>query len=500
MRLRITTLVLAAAPLHGVVAAQTPAHVVDSIVRAEALARGVPSVGVVVVVDTLVVVQRAYGFADLSAGRVATAATPFNIASVTKPFTAALVLHLVAEGRVALDDRARRHLPSLPERYRDITVRQLLTHTSGIARDLRTDNFDDPDAATYRARLDSAQASAAPGERFEYSNTGYTVLGWLVSAVEGASLDAVFRRRLWEPLGMRQAGYRGAPADRPVGAVSHDVVGGSARAIDPLTGGFGSGGVSLSVADLAAFGVALNAGRFLPPALRDTAWAPARLADGSPVQTRMFDHEASYGLGWWLATYRGERLLTHGGAIEGYSANLYHFPERRLTIAVVANSKRRGDGAAPVDPLARRIADACLALDSCRPSPELARLGAEITAANRAFSRAYLAGDTARIRSMYLPDALALPSNARGFTDAAAISRLFQSRNAVERVEHALYTERLAPLGPGSLVELGTWFDHWRRVAGGETGASVGRYILTWHRTSEGWRIASDSWVPAGGR
>lgn len=468
---------------------------VDSLVAAEALDRGVPAVAVAIVADGRVVVQRAWGVADAESRRAATAATPFNIASVTKPFTAALVLQLVAEGAVGLDDAVINHLPSLPYRYADITVRQLLTHTSGIARDLRLDNFDDPDRATYEARLDTASASAPPGQRFEYSNTGYTVLGWLVSEVEGEPLADVLRRRLFEPLGMTQARYRAPLSDDPLRALPHEVGDGEPRPAEFITGGFGSGGISMSAADAAAFAVALQDGSFLPAALADTAWTPARLGDGAEVDLQMFGQPASYGFGWFLADYDGRPMMTHGGGIGGYSANLYHFPEERLTIVVLANTKGRDDGTAPVDPLARRLADLCLERDSCRPTPEEAHLRPAITAANRAFSRAYLAGDTAAIRRMYATDALALPPHGRAVTGARAISALFAAPRNSRRLAHALYTERLVPTAAGA-IELGTWYDRWE-TGGGDEGAATGRYILTWVEDGDEWKIATDAWVPA---
>lgn len=468
---------------------------IDSLVAAEALDRGVPAVAVAIVADGAIVTQRAWGVADAESRRAATAATTFNIASVTKPFTAALVLQLVAEGAVDLDDPVIDHLPSLPYRYASITVRQLLTHTSGIARDLRLDNFDDPDRATYETRLDSAAASAAPGQRFEYSNTGYTVLGWLVSEVEGEPLADVLQRRLFDPLGMVQARYRAPPADDPLRALPHAVEDGEPQSADYVSGGFGSGGISMSAADAAALALALQAGLLLPASLADTAWTPTRLGDGAEVDLQMFGEPASYGFGWFLARYDGRPMMTHGGGIEGYSANLYHFPNERLTIVVLANTKDRDDGRAPVDPLARRLADLCLERDGCRPDPEAAELRSAITAANRGFSQAYLAGDTAAIRQMYVPDALALPPNARGLAGARRISSLFAAPRRSTRVDHALYTERLVRTGDGA-VELGTWYDRWRRPDG-EEGAATGRYILTWVRDGVGWKIATDAWVPA---
>ncbi len=115
--------------------------------------------------------QRGYGIADLASGRALADTTPVNIASLTKPFTAAVVQMLAAEKRIRS------------------------THRPAIA--------DDPDAAEYRRRLDSSQVSAPPGERFEYSNTGYTVLGWLVDSVQRIRTCAKERKDLEPQLGLR---------------------------------------------------------------------------------------------------------------------------------------------------------------------------------------------------------------------------------------------------------------------------------------------------------
>jgi hypothetical protein len=135
---------------------------------------------------------------------------------------------------------------------------------------------------------------------------------------------------------------------------------GAAQPTLAISGGFGSGGISLSAADFAAFAVGLQQDRFLPAADLERAWAPGRLADGRPARVRINSDSDGYGFGWFITRFAGHRLVTHGGGITGFSANLYHFPDERLTIAVLANVKARDDGVAPVDPLARRIAESLL--------------------------------------------------------------------------------------------------------------------------------------------
>jgi CubicO group peptidase (beta-lactamase class C family) len=232
---------------------------IDRAVEAEALSRGVPGVAIAIVSDGEVVVQRGYGWADPRAGIPVHAATTFNVASVTKPFTSLLAMRLVERGRLSLDEAIGKHLPWLPPHYQSITVRQLLGHTSGIARDLRHDNWDDPDVDTYRARLDTATASGTPGEKWEYSNTGYTVLGWVLEAAGGATLAELYERELFAPLGMWHARYRAPVEANSRRALPHAVNDARATPVTQLTGGFGSGGLSMSAADLARFGLALQA-------------------------------------------------------------------------------------------------------------------------------------------------------------------------------------------------------------------------------------------------
>jgi CubicO group peptidase (beta-lactamase class C family) len=465
---------------------------VDLAVRAEALSRGVPGVAIAIVADGEVVVQRGYGWADPQSGTAVNAATPFNIASVTKPFTSLLAVRLIEQGRLQLDDSIGEHLPWLPPRYRSITVRQLLGHTSGIARDLRLDNADDPDADTYRARLDTAAASAPPGERWEYSNTGYTVLGWVLEAAGGASLGELYQREIFAPLDMWHTRYR-APIDAdPRRARPHAVVDGRASPVAALTGGFASGGLSMSAVDLARFGLALQQGDLLTSPSWATTWSSADLADGTPVATRMFGAPAGYGFGWFLASYHDERLMTHGGGIEGYSANLYHFPDRRLTIAVLANSKDRDDGRAPVDTLARRIANGCLAMDDCRLGADERQRRRAIAAANTRFSAAYVAGDTTALAAMYHPAAIALTGAGLALGDQRSIAGLFRRPTSSTRTRHALYAERFLS-SERTLVEQGTWYDESRR--GDSVQAGSGRYVLTWLRGDGGeWLVAADAW------
>lgn len=464
---------------------------VDSLVHAEALDRGVPGAAVAIVERGRILVQRGYGFADLETSRPVNAATPFNIASLTKPFTSTVAIRLARRDDLELDRSIREYLPALPERYAGIRVRHLLTHTSGVDRDLRADNFDDPSAEEYRARIDTASIHAAPGERWEYSNTGYTLLGRVIEAAAGRPLGEVLAEELFGPLGMWQTRYRVPPAADPERARPYDVADGEPVEATYVTGGHASGGLSMSIADVARFSAALGAGELLGPEERALAWTPARLADGTEVSFEMMSPGASYGLGWFLTRYEDHRLVTHGGGISGYSSNLYHFPDEGLTIAVLANAKERDDGRAPVDPLARAIATACFERAACTSDPRRGPVADALDLANRAFSAAYLRGDIEALRAAYTAGALVMPPSGPVIAGADRAAAWFESGGRPGHVTHVLYPERRRIDGDAAF-ELGTWYDAWLRS--GDTIASSGRYVISWRRDGGEWRMATDAW------
>mgnify|MGYP001216230039 CR=1 FL=1 len=337
----------------------------DSIVAADGLGRGIPGIGVAVVARGQIILARGYGVSDRTRGLRVSDSSPFNIASVTKPFTAIVALRLARRGVVSLGATPLgRWLPWVPEPYRAVTLQHLLSHTSGVVRDVRRSNDDDPDPVEYRHRVERSQPSFAAGSRFEYSNTGYTLLGWALEAAAGRGLDSLLANEIFKPLGMTTATYRAAPTGRRARpyAVTSD---GSVRDTAWLTGGFGSGGIALSARDAARFAQGLQRGLVLTQDEQRVAWAPASLGDGSPIRARAVTDDDSYGLGWWISSHQGHRLLSHGGGITGYSAFLWHFPDRQLTIFVVANAKARDDGQAPVDAIIRALADLCRANPAC---------------------------------------------------------------------------------------------------------------------------------------
>jgi CubicO group peptidase (beta-lactamase class C family) len=182
----------------------TVSAVIDATVRRVMSQRDIPGAAVAFVRGDTVLHIRGYGVAERRRGTPVTTETVFQIASLTKPFAATAVLLLADEGRLTLDVPAARYLDWLPDRYGAVTVRQLLTHTSGVAPDMRRANVDEMSEAEFQRRFLEQPASFAPGVRFQYANAGYTLLSQIVERVSGQTFGAYLQRRIFGPLRMQQ--------------------------------------------------------------------------------------------------------------------------------------------------------------------------------------------------------------------------------------------------------------------------------------------------------
>lgn len=271
--------------------------------------------------------------------------TPFLIGSVAKPFTALAVMRLVEAGRIGLDDPVRRHLPWFrladDEAAGRITVRQLLTHTSGLAQwASRTDRFDNTADGLARSVRDLAtvQPTGSPGAAHRYSDANYMVLGALVETVTGQPYGGFLRREVFDPLDMRHAAGTEAEAGRVGLPAGHRYWFGHPRRFDPGydTSGVPYGYVAASLDDLTHFVMAqLDGGRYAGTRVL-TADGVAQMHAGQ-AET---GNGGRYGLGWrdTRLTGSGTRVVWHAGATPGYFAHLVLVPELGVGVIVLANS------------------------------------------------------------------------------------------------------------------------------------------------------------------
>lgn len=279
-----------------------------------------------------IVVNRAYGSADLERDVLLKPESVFDAGSLTKQFVAAAALLLVEEGKLSLTEDIRKYIPELPDYGRKITLDHLLTHTSGI-RDW-TGML--PIAAGSPAVLDLILRQRSldfdPGTEISYSNSGYVLAKEIVARAAGISFAEFTRQRLFEPLGMTRTAYREnmreVIRDR---ALAYDREGGQWRMAMLMDNNRGGGGVLTTAADLLTWNEALSAAR-LGKLVNEKLHEPARLSNGRKLD---------YSRGLFIDNSRNTPVFWHTGSADGYKSWLGRFPEYKLAIAIMCNS---GDG------------------------------------------------------------------------------------------------------------------------------------------------------------
>jgi CubicO group peptidase (beta-lactamase class C family) len=295
-----------------------------------------------------VVFADGYGFADLREGVPASADTVYGIGSITKQFTAAAMLRLQEQGRLALHDDIHAYLPDYPSNGQRITIQQILSHTSGIPELTAQPSYGlASDAAVPREAIMrevlSLPLDFAPGTQWRYSNSGYVLAGMIIERVTGLSYDTYLTERLLGPLGLRHTSVCPERSSAPYARGYEQQTGSWARAIrlgEPLSlvparpvdmSIASSAGAGCStVLELLAWTEALRSGRVVSPASYRLMTTPTTLADGSTVP---------YGLGFFLREFGTHRAILHEGIIEnGFVGVLGDFPDDGLTVAVLANT------------------------------------------------------------------------------------------------------------------------------------------------------------------
>jgi CubicO group peptidase (beta-lactamase class C family) len=311
-------------PLAGCV---DDAERMDRIVQAEV--RNGSFIGAVLVArGDRVLFSRAYGMASLDDSLPNTTSTKFRIGSVTKQFTASAILLLEERGMLSLDDPVRQHWSDAPAEWDDITIFNLLTHTSGIP------NFTSfPEYPSWKGQpaaietivgyFSDVPLNFRPGSDMSYSNSGYVLLGFLIERITGQSYADFLRENVLSPLGMNDSGYD-PDMDLSDGAKGYVLAGGElvlAPYID-MTIPHAAGGLYSSVYDLLRWTQGLFGGDLLSAASMAKFITPFR---------------NDYALGVEVKEVDGEIVIQHSGGIDGFTSHLSYYPERQITVVVLAN-------------------------------------------------------------------------------------------------------------------------------------------------------------------
>ena len=302
---------------------------VDDYVKAQMERQHVPGISIVVIKDQKIIKSMGYGLANVELNVAVTPETVFKIGSVSKQFIATGILLLVQDGKMSLDDNVSKFLDGTPEAWKPITIRHLLTHTSGIVRE--APGFDplkiQSDADVIKTAY-SLPLRFTPGEKWEYCNVGYFTLAEIINRVSGKSWPDFLHERVFAPLGMnstRTTNMTELVTNRANGYVwRNDKFQNSAIyfALRP------SGAFLSTVVDLAKWDAALDAGTLLKKPTLDQAWTPVKLNNGNTHP---------YGFGWELAPVAGHKQINHGGSLPGFRSQLTRFIDDKLTVVVLTN-------------------------------------------------------------------------------------------------------------------------------------------------------------------
>jgi CubicO group peptidase (beta-lactamase class C family) len=304
----------------------------DDYIREEMQRRHIPGLALAVVRDGKLVKTRGYGVANVELNAPVTPETVFEIGSITKQITAVAVMLLVEDGKLDLDDPVSKHLPSTPPSWSEITVRHLLTHTSGLRNYTGLEGFE----LTQRLKRDdfirmigTYPLSFRPGDAHSYGNTNYNLLGYIVEAISGLPYWKFVTERIFTPLEMNSTRDRNPRDVIPRRASGYEWEDGRLVGRDyDLTDVFSAGATVSTVLDLVKWDAALASENLLKRTSLEKIWTPTHLNSGAVHP---------YALGWYVETLRGHGRVRHNGQTAGFAASIARYREDRVTVIVLCN-------------------------------------------------------------------------------------------------------------------------------------------------------------------
>jgi len=300
----------------------------DDFVTTELKRQHIPGLSLAIVKDGKIIKAAGYGVANIKFKTAATPETVYKIASVSKQFIATGIMLLVQEGRLGLDDPVSNYLEGTPATWKAITIRHLLTHTSGLVRE--APGFDPFKIQSDVDVIKSAYPLPlrfAPGTREEYGNLGYFALAEIIRKASGRPWVDYLSENVFKPAGMQTTYPTNTTVSLPnmaKGYVDNDKLLDAKDwpALRP------SGAFFSTVLDLAKWDAILYTDRILSDSSRQQMWTPVTLNDGA---------SHPYGFGWELGSFRDHKLVHHGGGMPGFRSEFARFVDDRLTIIFLMN-------------------------------------------------------------------------------------------------------------------------------------------------------------------
>jgi CubicO group peptidase (beta-lactamase class C family) len=312
---------------------------VDTYIAQQMHDQKIPGLSLAVVLDGRVIKAQGYGYANLEFKAPVTTETLFESGSIGKQFTATGVMMLVEEGKIGLEDKITKYFPDAPASWNDITIRELLSHQSGIKNytdgkdvDFRKDYTEDE----LLKIAESLPLDFPPGSDWSYSNTGYVVLGILIHRVTGQFYGDFLHDRIFAPLGMktRVISESDILLNRASGYQLANHQWRNQDWVSPTLNTTADGSLYFTSLDLAKWDAALYTTKLLKQSSLDQMWTSQKLESG-PNEGK--PNKGNYGFGWFIDNMNGHRLIEHGGAWQGFTDSICRYVDDKLTVIVLTN-------------------------------------------------------------------------------------------------------------------------------------------------------------------
>jgi D-alanyl-D-alanine carboxypeptidase len=332
--LSLCVLILLAAPAARAVSHDDLARYADQLFS-RAYPAGEPGAAVLIVQDGQVLLRKGYGLADLELGVPMRPDMVFEIASLTKQFTAAAILLLQERGKLSVSDDITKYLPDYPTHGRTITIENLLSHTSGIPEVTALPEWwprhrDDLTLPQLLSLFKDKPLDFSPGEKQSYSNSGYILLGAIVEKASGRSYEDFVEQEIFAPLGMKRSRYGHQTEVVPDRAAGYDQEEDGYKAAEyiSLTQAYAAGALLSTVDDLALWAEALANEKLLKKVSIERMSMPAKLASGQIT---------TYSCGQGILDEDGTLIFEHSGGLPGFNSELLRVPGQHLVVAVLSN-------------------------------------------------------------------------------------------------------------------------------------------------------------------
>ncbi len=320
---------------------------VDEYIRCEMQHEKIPGLSIAIVENGKVIKSQGYGLSNVELNVPAKPESIYQSGSMGKQFTATLIMILVEKGLINLDDKISVYIKDAPKRWQDISIRNLLTHTSGLTRnlpdiDLRLNYTDDE----LVSRIRPYPLDFQPGTDWRYSNSGYVLLGVIIKKITGKFYGDLLKEYIFTPLDMKTTRIisdRDIVMNRSAG---YDLIGDQLKNqeyVSPALDSTADGALYFSVLDLVKWDAALYTDKILKQSNLELMWTPVKLNDGKAEK---------YGFGWRLDNVNGHKLVEHGGEWQGFTGFISRYVDDKLTVIILTNLSGQGE----LGPMAHHIA------------------------------------------------------------------------------------------------------------------------------------------------